>query len=170
MLGDLVDILDGPHATPKKTGNGAVFLSISNLLDGRLDLTSVEHLSEEDYGAWTRRVRPVPGDIVFSFETRFGEAGMIPSGFRCGLGCLMGLLRVRSSLVDANFLLYAFLGLAFQETLRSRIVHGSTVDPILLTELGEYPIEILPLPEQRAIARILAACPRNTNPQRNALH
>jgi len=42
-------------------------------------LTSVEHLSEADYIQWTRRVTPGEGDIVFSYETRLGEAAMIPS-------------------------------------------------------------------------------------------
>ena len=67
-LGDLVDIYDGPHATPSKTRSGPVFLGISNLASGRLDLTQAEHLSEADYRRWTRRVTPAPNDIVFSYE------------------------------------------------------------------------------------------------------
>ena len=35
-------IYDGPHATPKKTRHGPIFLGISNLTHGRLDLTDVE--------------------------------------------------------------------------------------------------------------------------------
>ena len=73
-LGDLVEIFDGPHATPAKTKKGPVFLGISNLAEGRLDLREVEHLSEDDYIRWTRRVQPQQGDVVFSYETRLGEA------------------------------------------------------------------------------------------------
>ena len=47
-LGDIVEIFDGPHATPKKTEWGPIFLGISNLVSGRLDLAKTEHLSEED--------------------------------------------------------------------------------------------------------------------------
>src|SRR5690242_14973040 len=89
-LGELVDIFDGPHATPPKTNNGPIFLGISNLVRGRLDLSNTEHLSEEDYLRWTRRVEPQPGDIVFSYETRLGEAAAIPPGLRCCLGRRMG--------------------------------------------------------------------------------
>ena len=93
---------------------------------------------------------------MFSYETRLAEAAAIPDGLRCCLGRRMGLLRPRPDSVDSRFLLYAYLGLRFQETLRSRVVQGSTVDRILLSELGSFPIE-LPrnIEEQRAIAHVL---------------
>ena len=109
-LGDIVEIFDGPHATPKKTERGPIFLGISNLVSGRLDLAKTEHLSEEDYTCWTRRVTPRSGDVVFSYETRLGEAALIPAGLRCCLGRRMGLLRPKGDKVDSYFLLYAFLG------------------------------------------------------------
>jgi type I restriction enzyme S subunit len=153
---ELAEIFDGPHATPPKTSDGPVFLGISNLARGRLDLANTEHLSEEDYARWTRRVEPQPGDVVFSYETRLGEAALIPSGLRCCLGRRMGLLRARAGKVDKRFLLYAYLGPRFQETLRSRTIHGSTVDRIPLIDMPSFPIEVPEdIDEQRAIAHIL---------------
>ena len=155
-IGELAEIFDGPHATPPKTSNGPVFLGISNLAEGRLDLTNTEYLSEEDYTRWTRRVEPQTGDLVFSYETRLGEAASIPSGLRCCLGLRMGLLRARSGKVDERFLLYAYLGPQFQETLRSRTVLGSTVDRIPLIDMPNFPITVpATIDEQRAIAHIL---------------
>src|SRR5438105_4002952 len=113
-------IYDGPHATPKKTDEGPVFLGIGNLSDGRLNLSEVEHLSEEDFVAWTRRFAPRPGDVVFSYETKLGEAALIPAGLRCCLGRRMGLLRVKRAEADPRFLLYAYIGPEFQETIRAR--------------------------------------------------
>jgi type I restriction enzyme S subunit len=157
-LGVLTDIFDGPHATPQKTDDGPIFLGISNLANGRLDLSAVEHLSDEDYETWTRRIVPRQGDIVFSYETRLGEAALIPPNLCCCLGRRMGLLRAHRSKVDARFLLYAFLGPEFQETLRSRTIHGSTVDRIPLIDLPDFPIRIpTDLGEQRAIGSILGA-------------
>ena len=155
-LGDIVEIFDGPHATPAKTPHGPVFLGIWNLSDGRLDLSETEHLSEEDWNRWSRRVTPRPGDVVFSYETRLGEAASIPKGLRCCLGRRMGLLRPRSQDVDGRFLLYAYLGPAFQETIRERTVRGSTVDRIPLIEMPEFPITLPVLTEQRSIAHILS--------------
>ena len=155
-LGNLVEVFDGPHATPTKTPTGPLFLGISNLASGRLDLTATEHLSDDDYLRWTRRVTPTTNDVVFSYETRIGEAALIPKGLRACLGRRMGLLRARDGTVDPRFLLYAFLGIQFQETLRARTVHGSTVDRIPLIEMPDFPIRVpRNIAEQRAIAHIL---------------
>ncbi len=155
-IGELAEIFDGPHATPPKTSHGPVFLGISNLAQGRLDLANTEHLAEEDYVRWTRRVEPQAGDVVFSYETRLGEAAFIPPGLRFCLGRRMGLLRARPGKVDKRFLLYAYLGPQFQETLRARTIHGSTVDRIPLIDMPGFPIELPDsVDEQRAIAHIL---------------
>lgn len=155
-LDALVEVYDGPHATPEKTPSGPIFLGISNLAHGRLDLSNTEQLSEEDFQRWTRRVTPGAGDIVFSYETRLGEAALIPSGLRCCLGRRMGLLRALPGRVDSRFLLYAYLGPEFQETLRSRTIRGSTVDRIPLIDMPQFPIRVpVSIQEQRAIAHIL---------------
>ena len=155
-LGEIAEIFDGPHATPSKTDGGPVFLGISNLVNGRIDLSTTQHLSEDDYLTWTRRVTPMAGDVVFSYETRLGEAAAIPHELRCCLGRRMGLLRPRTERVDPHFLLYAYLGARFQETIRARAVQGSTVDRILLSEMGTFPIAIpIDVAEQRTIAHVL---------------
>ncbi len=155
-LGDICEgIYDGPHATPKKIDHGPIFLGISNLSGGRLDLSDTNHLSEKDFKKWTRRVTPQPDDIVFSYETRLGEAALIPEGLRCCLGRRMGLLRLDKTKVDPRFILYTYLGPEFQHTIEARTIYGSTVNRIALTELPSFPIKIPPLSEQRAIAHIL---------------
>lgn len=150
-------IYDGPHATPRKTQQGSIFLGISNLSNGRLDLSETEHLSEEDFVQWTRRITPRPYDIVFSYETRLGEAAMIPEGLRCCLGRRMALMRPDPNNVVPRFLLYAYLGPEFQSTLRARTIHGSTVDRIPLIDFPNFPIRVPSLPVQRRIADILGA-------------
>ena len=150
-------IFDGPHATPKRRESGPVFLGISSLDRGRIDLAKSDHVSEADFAKWTRRVTPGEGDLVFSYETRIGEAASIPRGLRCCLGRRMGLVRPDPAKMDARFLLYSYLGPEFQEVLRERTVQGSTVERILLTELPEFPIRVPPLDEQRRIATVLGA-------------
>ncbi len=155
-IGDLCEgIYDGPHATPKKTMAGPVFLGISCLSNGRIDTTGSAHLSEEDFIRWTRRITPRANDIVFSYETRLGEAGLIPRGLKCCLGRRMALMRPDEEKVAPRFLLYAFLAPEFQQTLRAYTVHGSTVDRIPLIEFPRFPIRVPPLREQKAIAHIL---------------
>lgn len=150
-------IYDGPHATPKKTDSGPIFLGISNLESGRLNLSDVEHLSEDDFKQWTRRITPQKDDLVFSYETRLGEAALIPEGLKCCLGRRMALIRFDLNKADPKFMLYAYLGPQFQSVLKTRTIHGSTVDRIPLVDFPNFPIVIPPLPIQRQIAAILSA-------------
>jgi type I restriction enzyme S subunit len=150
-------IYDGPHATPKKTTEGPVFLGISSLNSGQLDLTSLEYLSEEDFGKWTKRVVPQAGDIVFSYETRLGQVAVIPEGLRCCLGRRMALMRVNPEKATSDYLLYAYLSPDFQDVIRQRTIHGSTVDRIPLVEFGSFPISVPPLAVQREVVATLRA-------------
>src|SRR5882724_12034183 len=86
-------VFDGPHATPPKATAGPVFLGISNLSNGRIDLSATEYIDEKFFAKWTRRVVPAAGDLVFSYETRIGEGSLIPQGLNCCLGRRMALAR-----------------------------------------------------------------------------
>lgn len=154
-IGELAVVFDGPHATPEKTDKGPYFLSISSLENGKLDLSKSARISDEDFKKWTKRVTPQEGDILFSYETRLGEAALMPKGIKACLGRRMGLLRPDPKKVDSKYLLYAYIGPKFQNEIKARTNIGATVDRIALKELPSFPIEIPPLPEQKAIAHIL---------------
>ena len=150
-------IFDGPHATPQKTEQGPIFLGISSLNKGRLDLSKLEYLSEDDFKKWTKRITPKAGDLVFSYETRLGEVAMIPEGLRCCLGRRMALMRINHEKALPEYVLYAYLSPLFQDVIRARTIHGSTVDRIPLMEFGTFPIHVPPLDVQSSIASILKA-------------
>jgi hypothetical protein len=152
-IGDIADVFDGPHATPKKTESGPWFLSISSLSGGRLMLGESAHLTEADFERWTRRVVPTAGDVLFSYETRLGEAASMPTGIRACLGRRMALLRAHS--VGPRTLLQAFLSQPFQETIRQYAVHGATVDRIPLTEFPSWRVE-LPTKEPQQLESVLS--------------
>jgi type I restriction enzyme S subunit len=130
-------------------------LGISSLNRGRLDLSNTEHLSEDEFVKWTRRVTPKAGDVVFSYETRIGEAAIIPKGLRCCLGRRMGLVRTDPLKLDPHFFLYQYLSPAFQDFLTSRTIHGSTVDRIALKEFPDFEIDLPSLVVQRQIAKVM---------------
>lgn len=151
----IASIIDGPHATPKKVGHGPWYLSISSLDDGRLDLSKSAHLSELDYDRWARRAVPRRGDTLFSYETRIGEAAHWDRSDPAVLGRRMAILRPNAEVVHPRFLTYAFLSPQFQEVLRARTVHGATVERLLIGEMGDWPMELPPMPVQRRIVRLL---------------
>lgn len=156
-VAELGTIFDGPHATPTRRSSGAYFLNISSLKNGRLDLSESDHVSDEDFQKWTRRVTPTAGDLLFSYETRLGEAALMPAGVKACLGRRMALLRPDRSRFDPRFLLYLYLGPAFQEMIAERSIHGATVSRIPLASMPEWPVFVPDLQEQCAIADVLGA-------------
>lgn len=156
-IGDIAQVFDGPHATPKKITSGPYFLSISSLEKGRLDLTKSAFLSEEDFKKWTKRVTPKEGDLLFSYETRLGEAALMPAGVKACLGRRMGLLRFNKDKVIPEYVLYAYLSPAFQQTIKANTLTGATVDRLSISEFPDFPIRIPPLEEQEKVANLLGS-------------
>ncbi len=154
-IGSVAEIFDGPHATPFKTSHGPFFLSISSLENGRLDLSKSAHLSEDDFEKWTKRITPKKGDVLFSYETRLGEAALMPDGIKACLGRRMGLLRPRLDKVIPKYLLYAYLSPAFQQAIIANTITGATVDRISVSEIPSFPVRIPGLGEQKKVADLL---------------
>lgn len=151
-FGLLGDLFDGPHATPTRCSEGPYFLNISSLTAGRLDLAESDHVSEADFSGWTRRVTPQEGDLLFSYETRLGEAALMPGGVRACLGRRMALLRPDRKRVIPEFLLHFYLSPSFQRTISERTVHGATVPRIGLATMGEWEVEIPVFEQQQCVA------------------
>ncbi|HFU3821957.1 TPA: restriction endonuclease subunit S [Streptococcus suis] len=154
-IGEIAEIYDGPHATPKKIENGYYFLSISSLLNGKLDLSKSSKICEEDYKKWTKRIVPIEGDLLFSYETRLGEAALMPANLQACLGRRMGLLRPNLNFVRSDFLLFAWLSPEFQKVIKQNTITGATVERIALSELSDFPILLPSLLEQEKIVKIL---------------
>ena len=164
-LGNIADIYDGPHATPKKIENGKYFLSISSLDNGSLDLSKSAVISDKDFIKWTKRVQPQKGDLLFSYETRLGEAALMPDNLQACLGRRMGLLRPKKDKVIPQYLLFAYLSPEFQKVIRKNTIKGATVDRIALNELGNFPIYIPDLKTQQSIATVLSALDKKNRPE-----
>jgi type I restriction enzyme S subunit len=142
-------VFDGPHATPKTVESGPVFLGISSLVDGDIDLSEARHVTQEDFQHWTRRVKPQADDVVFSYETRLGQAALIPVGLECCLGRRMGLLRPDPKRLDSKFLVYQYISPIFRDYLSSKTVRGATVDRISIREFPSFRLWVPSLAQQR---------------------
>lgn len=154
-VGEVAQVFDGPHATPKKTQSGPWYLSISSLKNGRFDLTESAHLDNDEFPRWTRRVAPRLGDTMFSYETRLGQAAFWDTDQPAALGRRMGLLRPNESVINPRFLTLVYLGPQFQALIRAKTVSGSTVDRIPIADLASWPLIIPPIKEQVKIVAAL---------------
>lgn len=150
-------IYDGPHATPPVSDTGAIFLGISNFSNGRLDLSNIRFISENDLPRWTKRVTPQARDIVFSYEATLNLYAVIPDGFRGCLGRRMALIRVDEEKAYYKFLYYYFYSDAWRAVIQENTVLGATVDRIPLVKFPDFLIDLPPLVTQHRIADFLSA-------------
>ena len=157
-LGDIATIYDGPHATPKRTDNGPVYLGIDAITeDCKINPNEFTFLSEDDYKIWTKRVVPQFKDIVFSYEATLGRYAIIPENFYGCLGRRLGIIRVKSDAVDYKWLYYFFQSPQWKCYIKNHIIKGSTVNRISVDEMPGYEIPACGIADQKKIAAVLSA-------------
>lgn len=150
-------IYDGPHATPPISESGAIFLGISNFVNGKLDFSNIRYISEDDLPKWTKRVTPQAKDIVFSYEATLNLYAIIPDGFHGCLGRRMALLRLDDKKINYIYLYYYFFSDQWRRTIKENIVLGATVDRIPLIKFPDFEIEMPDLTTQKRIADTLSS-------------
>jgi type I restriction enzyme S subunit len=73
-LGELSDVRDGTHESPKFYEKGYPLVTSKNLQqDGTLDLTNVSYICHEDYEHFNQRSKVEKGDIVFGMIGTIGN-------------------------------------------------------------------------------------------------
>jgi type I restriction enzyme S subunit len=157
-IGEIADLYDAPHQTAPLDPDGPfIYLNVGDIRGGRIALSLSGRVSESTAAEWTRRVQPRPGDVVFGYEAKVGEAAMLTGDHRWCLGRRVGLLRPDPDRLDPRYLSYAWYSKHFQATLRAHRIGGTTIESIRLMDLPRWPIALPPLAEQRRIAGILGA-------------
>lgn len=155
---DFAEVYDGPHATPKESDRGPIFLGIKNLKPGGgIDLSDIRHISDREFEQWTKRVTPRKNDIVLSYEATLHRYAIIPENFIGCLGRRMALVRVNEDIACHKFIYYTFLSDVWRGFIDANKLTGATVDRISITDFPGYEINLPPLPTQRRIASILSA-------------
>jgi type I restriction enzyme S subunit len=147
-------IIDYRGKTPTKTNSGIPLVTAKIVKNGRIEQPE-EFIAVEDYDLWMTRGLPHPGDVVLTTEAPLGEVAQLPSE-RVALAQRIILLRGKSRLLDNTFLKYCFMDGFLQDQLRARM-SGTTVTGIKQSELRKLKLKLPPLPEQKAIARVLGS-------------
>ena len=145
-------VVDCPHSTPIWTDAGKLCIRTTNFRPGLLDLSEVRFVSVETFNERIERLRPKPGDIVYSREGGIlGIACQIPSGVELCLGQRMMLFRVRSDF-NATLLMHWLNNPVI--THRVQELTGGSASPHLnVRDIKSFPTPFPPLAEQQEIVR-----------------
>lgn len=73
-LGDVCDVRDGTHDSPKYVEHSDYILITSkNIVDGRIDYTNINYIKQEDYNAINQRSKVDDGDIIMAMIGTIGK-------------------------------------------------------------------------------------------------
>jgi len=151
----LSSLIDYRGKTPKKSKTGILALSAKSVKMGYIDYNKAYCISPETYKNFMVRGFPKKGDILMTTEAPLGCIAKLD---RENITVAQRLLTLRgkSDLLDNDYLMFYLMSRIGQYELKSR-ASGSTVQGIKRTEFSRVNIILPPLPEQKAIAKVLTA-------------
>ena len=148
-------ITDGDHATPKRTSSGYYLLSARNVLDGRIDVTDVDYVGDDEFRRMKRRCGPEEGDVLISCSGSIGRVAVVPSGFECVLVRSAALVKPDNERSDGVFLQYALQSAKVQVQISASVNQGAQPN-LFLNHIERLVCPSPPIQEQRVIATALS--------------
>ncbi len=153
MVDICTSIVDCPHTTPIWTNNGYYCVRSADVKPGMIVFNSCRFVSKETYLERINRLKPQPGDIIYTREGTLGSAAVVPENMVLCLGQRLMLMRP-AKYVDSDF-----LTLMLNSPLVLKMVEGfnlgSTVKHINVGSVKKFPIPLPPLAEQhRIVAKV----------------
>lgn len=150
-LGEMCNIYDGIHTTPKYTDEGIKFVSVENI--GNLYQTT-KYISKEAYSKY--KVYPQKNDI---FMTRIGSIGSCAivdrDDEKLAYYVSLALIRPNLNIVTSKYLKHIIESNVGKKELARRTLVNAVPIKINLGDIGKIVIPVPPLEEQERIVAIL---------------
>ena len=154
-LGEVCDVRDGTHDSPKAKPSGYPLVTSKNIKDGKIDLLNTYLISEADYRFVNQRSKVEQWDILYSMIGTIGECAIVKDVPTFAIKNV-GLFKTNGNQLLAQWIYYYLHSSVAQKELTGRI-KGSTQQYISLTDLREFPIMIPPIDELERIAGVLSS-------------
>jgi type I restriction enzyme, S subunit len=150
-------IVDCPHSTPQWTDEGKLCVRTTEFHPGKLDLTHARFVSLETFNERIQRLKPQPGDILYSREGGIlGISCQVPADTELCLGQRMMLMRT-----DVHFLSRLLMHwLNSPRTLDrvKRLTLGSASPHLNVGEVKGFPVPVAPIEEHSKLLEMIESC------------
>ena len=157
-LGQLVTrkITDGTHKTPEYTSTGVPFVTAKDIVGEHLYFSGCKFISPDEHRQLVARCKPEKGDVLLTKVGTLGNVAEVDVDFEFSIFVQVALVKPDFAKTSPHYLKYALLSPRVQSEI-VRTSSQSTMKYIGVGKIAELPIPLPPLPEQKEIARILAA-------------
>lgn len=151
-LQDAFDVRDGTHDTPKYQPSGYPLVTSKNLYTGKLDLTDVKFISEEDHKKISARSKVDRGDILFAMIGSIGNPAIVDTDIPFSIKNVALLKQYAPGQISTDFLLLYLLVAAADMREKSA---GGVQSFVSLGSIRLYPFAFPALSEQhRIVAKV----------------
>jgi type I restriction enzyme S subunit len=151
-LGDVYDVRDGTHDSPKYCENGYPLITSKNLKSNGLIFDNVKYISESDYKKINERSAVHKGDVLFAMIGTIGNPIVVEVEPDFAIKNV-ALFKISQN-QDSYFLKY-YLQTDYVQSKMQKEAKGSTQKFVGLGYLRNFPIAVPPLSEQKRIVAIL---------------
>lgn len=151
-LGEVYDVRDGTHDSPKYVNEGYALITSKNLKNDSLNYDNVNYITEQDYININKRSKVDVGDVLFAMIGTIGNPIVIKDEPDFAIKNV-ALFKVPEN-QDSYFLKY-YLDSSVVIDRMSKDAKGATQKFVGLGYLRNFPIPLPPLPEQQRIVSIL---------------
>jgi type I restriction enzyme S subunit len=167
-MGDVCDVRDGTHDSPKYVSNGGYPLVTSkNLSRGFIDLSDVNYISESDYVQTNKRSKVDRGDIIMPMIGTIGSPVLVEHE-PCFAIKNVALIKFNKTSPLAVFVRHLLSCHYFDHVIGQKN-RGGTQKFVSLGDLREFPLPLPPAELQREFAGRVAAVEKLKALQRASL-
>ncbi|MGV3344461.1 restriction endonuclease subunit S [Enterobacteriaceae bacterium LUAb1] len=138
-----ISITDCPHSTPNWSNEGLIVIRNFNIKNGSLDLSKPSYTDKDSFAERIKRAKPEPGDIIITREAPMGQVCIIPEGVKCCLGQRMVLIKVDTTKISGEYLLFALQSAFVQKQIKKSDKTGSIVSNLCIPDLKSLEIPVL---------------------------
>ncbi|MDC3214407.1 restriction endonuclease subunit S [Pseudoalteromonas distincta] len=151
-LGEVCDVRDGTHDSPKYQESGYPLVTSKNLKNGKINLDKIKYISESDFTKINERSAVHLGDVLFAMIGTIGNPVVIK--YLPNFAIKNVALFKPKERCDSQFLKY-YLESPYVIEKMGKEAKGTTQKFVGLGYLRNFPVYIPPFPEQKRIVAIL---------------
>lgn len=152
-LGEICDVRDGTHDSPKECSYGKPLVTSKNIKEGRIDLENTYLISDDDYDFVNQRSKVDMWDVLFSMIGTIGECAIVKDIAPFAIKNV-GLFKTGGNELLAKWIYYYFQSNIAKAEINAKI-KGSTQQYISLGDLRNFPVLLPAIEIQRHIIGIL---------------
>ena len=153
-LNSVLDVIDSLHSTPQFASKGYPMVRVTDIKEGNLKLENSMRVSKEDYLKFTKRYKPILGDIVLSRVGSYGVSSYVDTHEKFCMG--QNTVVIHSKNLDQKFAYYLLNAYIVKNQIENEVA-GSGYKSLSLASINALILLIPSKEEQQKIATILTS-------------